>query len=181
MKITTACLSVALFAGFAHAEDIENPSYKLWSQYNPGTAVTINGTTDAMGNTSKMTITTTLKDKADDKLTLSMQTSISVMGKDMQGPAQTQEVPKMIDKAKLSPNMPSDADIAKAPEESVTVPAGTFKCKKLEVHKTQGQMKIDGTSYYSEDVPGGMVKVEMTGTGQMQSSTTMQLQSIDKK
>ncbi|MGN6724898.1 MAG: hypothetical protein ACTHLZ_03190 [Tepidisphaeraceae bacterium] len=181
MRIAILSLESVLVAGVAHAEQIENPAYKVWSQYNPGTTVHIDGTTEAKGQSSKMTLVTTLKSKTDDKLVIEVKTKMTVMGHDMDMPPQTHEITKTIDKAQLAPNMPSAEQIAKAEEETVTVPAGTFKCKKLEVHRTQNGMKLDGTTYYSEEVPGGTVKVVMTGSGAVTSITKMELQSVEKK
>ncbi len=71
--------------------------------------------------------------------------------------------------------------MAKATEESVTVPAGTFKAKVIEINMTQQGMNIKGKTWYCEDVPGGVVKMEASTDGAVKSQTSGELTALDKK
>ena len=180
-----ASVGFAMFAcGSLYAGQIENPMYTQWAKFNPGTSVTIAMTSDNAGQTSKMETKTTLKDKSDDKLTLETAMSMDAGGQKMDMPAQSIEVKKMIDDpAAAAPNAPADAPkpVTKTSEESVTVVGGTFKAKVTESTVDAGGSKIVSKTWTSDDVPGGVVKMEATTDGAAKSSTKMELKSLDKK
>jgi hypothetical protein len=173
--------------GSLYAGQIENPMYTQWAKFKPGTSVTLATESNTAGQTSKMETKTTLKDLTDDKLTLETAMSMDAGGQKMDMPAQTMEVKKMIDDpaaaagaaGQAQANMPKPD--TKTSDESVTVAAGTFKTKLTEATMDVGGNKTVSKTWTSDEVPGGVVKMEATSDGQMKSTTKMELKAFDKK
>jgi hypothetical protein len=168
------------------AEQIENPAYTSWAKYKPGTSTTMAMSSDMGGQASKMETKTTLKEVAADKLVIEMATSMEAAGQKMDMPAQKVDVPKMIDKPAAAAGTPpadqKDPKVdAKTSEETVTVGAGTFKAKVSQATMEQGGNKTVTKTWMSDDVPGGMVKMESTTEGPMKSTSKGELKAFDKK
>ena len=114
-----------------------------------------------------------------------MPMSMEAAGQKMDMPAQKMEIPKAVPAAPpADPNAPKmDAPKAdtKTSEESVTVAAGTFKTKLTESTMDVAGSKTTSKVWTSDDVPGGMVKMEATTDGAMKSTTKSELKAFDKK
>lgn len=182
MFISVCCLMFVTTS--VCAEQIENPQYKEWAKYKPGTSTTMATTSDAGGQTSSMETKTTLKEVTDDKIVLDISMSMDAGGQKMNMPAQTTEIKKMIDApaaadATAAANAPKPD--TKTSDESVTVGAGTFKAKVTEATMDAGGSKTTSKTWMSDDVPGGMVKMEASTDGPMKSTTKMELKAFDKK
>ncbi len=172
----------------AAGEKVENPSYKAWMNYKPGTSVTMKGSTTAQGQDVELDVTTKLVSLDDEKAVLEVATVAKANGMEMPQPAQKMEVPKSVSKSDLEkPGKGFDPSLlANAKEEKVTVAAGTFNAKMIEFNKTQQGMTRSVKSWFSEEVPGGTVKQEVSGEGnqngqEMKFQMKMELSSIDKK
>jgi hypothetical protein len=99
-------------------------------------------------------------------------------------PAQTVEIKKMVDPASQTPGQAKidPKALENATEESVTVPAGTFKAKVIEQSGSiPGGNTYKSKVWFCEEVPGGVVKMEMSTDGAMKSTMTSELKEIDKK
>ena len=168
-----------------HAGQVENPQYKEWAKYKPGTSMTMSTTSDAGGQSSKMETKTTIKEVTDDHVTLETAMSMDAGGQKMDMPAQSTEIKKMMEEMPATPNAQAPADApkpdTKTSEESVTVGAGTFKTKLTESTMEAAGNKTVSKTWTSDDVPGGMVKMEATTDGPMKSTTKMELKALDKK
>jgi molybdenum cofactor biosynthesis enzyme MoaA len=173
--LTLICLS-------ARADQVDNPQYKAWASLKPGSSVTMSTTTSANGQTVKMETKRTLSAVADDKVTISVDSTMDMNGQKMTVPTQTQDVKKTIDTA--ASQAPTDITpdaLAKATEESVTVPAGTFKAKAIDMNFSQQGANFKGKTWFSNDIPGGTIKAEITSDGPVKSETKMEITAIDKK
>ena len=175
-----------LVCGSVRAEQKENPEYKLWAKYKPGTSTTLATSSDTAGQTSKMETKTTLSEVADDKVVVEVVTSMEAAGQKMDMPAQKIEIKKMVDVPAATPEAPKDQPNMPKPEtktseESVTVGAGTFKTKLTESTTTMEGNKMMSKVWTSDEVPGSVVKMESTTDGAMKSTTKMELKAFDKK
>jgi hypothetical protein len=186
MALMVASVCCLMFvAASVRAGQIENPQYKEWAKYKPGTSMTMATTSDAGGQTSNMETKTTLKEVTDDKVVLDISMSMDAGGTKMNMPAQTSEIKKMIDAPAADATAAAAANApkpdTKTSDESVTVGAGTFKAKVTEATMDAGGSKTTSKTWMSDDVPGGMVKMEATTDGPMKSTTKMELKAFDKK
>jgi hypothetical protein len=176
-----------MLVGIARAEQMENPAYKQWAKFKPGTSATMTNETVAAGQTTKSEMKSTLKEVTDDKVTIEVATTMEVAGQKMAGPAQSIEIKKMVDKPADGAKPASDKEQphfkseAKTSDEEVKVGAGTFKATKTESNSEASGMKTKATVWTSEEVPGGIVKMESTTDGSFKSETKGELTAVDKK
>ncbi|HEX8325215.1 MAG TPA: hypothetical protein VF595_15035 [Tepidisphaeraceae bacterium] len=159
-----------------------NPEYQSWSKCKPGATVKIAGTSEAMGQKSSQTITTKLLELTPEKAVVESSVSIDMMGQTMNQPAVKRDVPAAVtppDTSKLDPAVAEKIKAAikdvKKGEETITVAGKSYKCTTTEAASDANGMKSVTKSWNSAEVPGGMVKVEVSTTGQMTSKSTMEL------
>jgi hypothetical protein len=166
------------------AED--NPGYTSWAKFKPGTSTTMTMTSDAGGQSSKTETKTTLTEVKPDKVVLSVVMSMEAGGQKMDMPAQSMEIPKTIETPKAPDGATAAAtDAAKAnsktSEETVKVGGGEYKAKVTESTVEAGGSKTVSKVWMSDEVPGGMIKMEATTDGPMKSVTKSELKAFDKK
>lgn len=179
-RISLVALAMMFAIGFSvRAEQIENPSYKNWAKFKPGSSHTMKGTTTAMGQNIDTEVVTVLKEVTDDKVVLEIAATVNMGGNAMPQPKQTQEVKKMVEKG--DPNVTDPDAYAKATEEDVKIGDTTYKCKLVETTKTQGGTTMKMKAWMCEEVPGGVVKLDGKGEGEMAISMNMQMTACEKK
>lgn len=178
----TLCFAVAL-ARIARADDtIDNPAYLDWAHYNPGTSVTYSTDSNTMGNTSAIATTTTLTDLTADKATVSVATSMLVNGKNVDLPPQSQDIPAKVKKPSASTGMqPADAPKTETGTQDVQAAGKTYSCTKTTVTTNQNAICNVTTTWTSDQVPGGIVKMESDTSGAMTSTTKMMLTGLASK
>lgn len=178
LRLTTLfAVIVCAFCTAARAEMVANPQYDMWKDAGVGTSVTFVIKAEAMGMAQEITTVSTMVSKDADKIVVENKMKQTMMGQSMDMPPQKTDVPAQIDKANPQYMDPA-ASIA---DEEITVPAGKFNCKVYEKIHEEGGNKTKMKAWLSKDVPGGMVKLEMTTEGQMTSKGNGELKSIDKK
>jgi len=184
MAMLLSACGMMFVCAAVRAED--NPAYTQWAKFKPGTSTTITMSSDAGGQTSKTETKSTLAEVTADKVVVEVAMSMEAAGQKMDMPAQKMDIPKKMDAqpaatpdAKPDPNTPK-AD-TKTSDESCTVPAGTFKCKCVQSTMDVGGNKTVSKVWTSDEVPGGMVKMEATTDGPMKSVTKSELKAFDKK
>ena len=175
---------VMMVCATARAED--NPAYAQWAKFKPGTSTTVSMTSEAAGQTSKMETKSTLAEVTPDKVVIDVVTSMEAGGQKMDMPAQKQEIKKAMDPspavdAETQKQIDAAKASAKTTDESVTVAAGTFKAKCTESTTEANGMKSVSKVWTSDEVPGGMVKMEATTSGAVASTTKGELKAFDKK
>jgi hypothetical protein len=139
-----------------------------------GTTWTTKSVTAMTGMPPMETITkSTLMKKTKDKVTIEMETQ--TMGQTVKT---TSEIPLL-----------PEAGVAEGPKpkilnkgsESITVPAGTFKCEWIEVELENPQGKGTVKTWTCDEVPQGVVKSVMKMEGAMAMETVTELTSLEKK
>jgi len=179
---------IALFAcaGLARAEDlVANPQYAAWAKFKPGTMITMKMATTAGPQNMNMQIVQTLKEVTPDKASVDVATKMDMGGQTRDMPAQTVNVDAKVTKdkaaqAEMPPGM--KGDVKQLGNEDVTVGGKTYTTKVSEFSGEQQGMKVKGKAWRSDEVPGGVVKMESSfegpqGNGNMQ----MELVSVDAK
>lgn len=155
----------------ARAEQVENPEYKMWSGFKPGSSVTMKMVSEAAGNTTEMEMTHTLVEVNGDKAVVETKTKMVVAGNTMDMPAQKRDIPAKVDK--VEGQEPEKKPEVKESKESIEVGGQKVDCKKTETTSEANGMTMHATVWMCEQIPGHMAKMESTSEGQMSSKTSM--------
>jgi hypothetical protein len=186
MILAGACFAL-MATGAVRAED--NPSYTSWAKCKPGTSTTMLTNSDMGGQSSKTETKSTLVEVTPEKCVIEIVNHIEAAGQTMDTPAQKVDIPKAMATAQANAEAVAHATggkaeakaEAKSTQEEVTVPAGKFKAR-----VTENTIEVAGTKtiskvWMSDEVPGGMVKMEATTDGAMKSTSKGELVKIEKK
>jgi hypothetical protein len=177
---------MGLVGGARGAEMVDNPTYQNWAKYKPGTFVTLKTSGTSMRNgvavASAMTTTQKLVSVDAEKAVVEMTLTTSAEGVERAMPARKVEI-----KAKME-KRPADAAAASSDdkEEVSDVKAGTdtveFKGRKLATTTQEQTTKMVGSgltihtkSWTSEEVPCGVVRMEVTREGAMAGTSKTEL------
>ena len=162
-------------AGTALAQElVDNPQYTSWAKHKPGTSVTMKMTQAMGGQNRDMELKQTLKEVTPDQVTIELQ--MSAMGQQM--PATPLTIKKKVtpDEAKYGQLPPgAKADVKEVGNETVTVAGKEYNCKVSEVTGEAQGSKSKGKLWRSEEVPGEVVKMEMTSEGTASGSMKMEI------
>lgn len=165
-------------------EQVENPIYKAWASHKPGTTVVTKSTIDFAGNPNESTVTQKLVSVAADKVVVERTTEGGFGGG---GEPVQQEIPAKIAKGQegvlpagfgrgrgrggaggAPPPAPTDM---KTGTDKVTIGGKTYDATTREYGMMlAGRGGGEGTkttvkAWYSNDVPGGLLKSETKGSG----------------
>lgn len=160
---TAVMVAAALWvvAGVGYAEEYKHSEWDSWNAFGEGSSTTMETETSGM----KMKMTTTLKKKEADKITLS--TAMEMSGTVL--PAQERVVTKPKDDAKPAeakcPKCNKDAKShakMSQKEEKVKVGDKEVACTVVDavMSDCDGKETAASKTYFSKSVPGGMVKME---------------------
>jgi hypothetical protein len=185
--MVAASLGLSLVAGQvarAAEEQVENPAYKSWKAQKPGTTVTLESSSAVAGQTFKVEISQKLVEVTPEEATVEVATKINVPGAPPQ-PARTVKIPAKVDKSKATPGqLPPGVkgEMKDKGTEKVTVAGKEYSCKVYEFTGESNGVKTSGKSWTSEEIPGGMVKLESTSNvGGNDAKTTMAVTKIETK
>jgi hypothetical protein len=182
--VVAIALLVSTNTSRAADEMVDNPQYAGWSKFKAGTSVKYAQNTVAMGQTTNGEITMTLIAITPEKATIQTKMSMMMNGKNMDMPAQQLDIPAKVTKAEAKetgePAGSANAD-TKQGTERIEVAGKSYDCKWTQVTSEQNNMKAVAKTWLSDEVPGKMVKMEATTTGQANSTTKMTLASIETK
>ena len=169
------------------ASGIENPQYKAWANFKVGTRIVSRGSSvqsvergEEKGEVkTDVEIQQELVQLTPEKAVVDTTTKATQDGNAK--PMQLRKIvfPRMVAKEEVD-ELGKGFDptlLDRVTEQSVTVPAGTFKAKVIEFEKRQGKNTVKVKSWFSYEVPGGTVKQE----SESGSKTTLELVKIDKK
>jgi hypothetical protein len=181
---------LVLGVGAAGAQEtIDNPEYTAWKKFKKGTAVTLKTTSSAMGFTSEMLMTMAVVDVGDDKIVVETSGVTKTMGMEFKIPAAKRDLPKTIQipKGVKKPDPKVDPKDVKKPEgtyeegtETIKVAATEVKTKWYKYRAEMDGLKTNSQIWISEDVPGGIVKMQATTSGTVASETKMELIEFKK-
>lgn len=165
MKLSGAAMVVAgmlLAAGGAYAQQ-QSSEFDKWNDFGVGSSVTLEMETSGM----KIAMTTTLKKKEGDKLTVETVTEMS--GMKMPGQERVIEKPKSGGDAGAATKCPkcnkeaaAHCKVTEKGKETVKVGDKEIECTVVEMTMSDCDGKESGSSksWTSKEVPGGTVKME---------------------
>jgi len=154
----------------ARADDMkDNPKYQAWAKFKPGSNSTIATDIEAGPNKIHLEITRTLISVTDKEAVIESVTTVNMMGQDHKQPPTRETIPVQIGKDQIKSTDDKDVEAM----------GKTFKCKvweaagdpdaKPQAHAAPGMdPSKKAVIYASDEVPGGIVKIEATGRGDKQ-------------
>lgn len=166
---------VALFVALAVPalafadEQVDNPQFKAWSSYGVGSSATMS--VEMQGMPVKVTFLQKLVEKAADHVVIEVSSITEINGAQHASPPTKRTINSKTNKTNLDESSTTTEDIA--------VAGKTFKCKVFQMKGASAQAP-DALSkvWFSSEVPGGMVKVEVNSAGR---TVTMMLLSYEAK
>ncbi len=177
-------VGIILFAQSSlRAEElVENPEFASWSKFKKGTSVTMRSLKIAKGKTSEVTVTTTLLELGADSLTLEI--SSVVKEKDFKPEPERRVVRRLI---ALPKGLTKEEFALGKPPGTVEEGTETVQCGGLELpskwyrYKAEvAGIKIEGKRWVSNNVPGNIVKNEMTTSGDLNETNKLELTQLKK-
>jgi hypothetical protein len=175
-----ACLAAAalvLTAGAAPAaEKIDNPEFAMWTKHKKGTSITLKTTSSAGDVTSEATMTTTLLEVGADKIVVETSAVSKFNGMEFKTPptkrdvAKTIELPEGTKKEDFQGTKPKGT--YEEGTETVKVGGTEYKTKWYKYKFELADAKTDTKMWTCDDVPGTLVKMEMTTTAGKTTSTS---------
>jgi hypothetical protein len=175
---------VALIPGVAVAQEmITNPEFANWSKFKKGTSVTVKTVTDVAGMKGEMSITMTLVEAGGEKLVVETSSVTTANGMEFKSPAakrdiaKTIELPKGVKKEDLESKKP-DGSFEEGTE-TLKVAGVEVKAKWYKYKSEIAGIKSEGKMWMSDDVPGWLVKTELTTSGEIAS--TMKSEVVEFK
>ncbi len=164
----------------ARAEDVDSPQYGAWAKFKPESSSTLAADIKmGAGNSFHIETTMTLKSVTAQQVEVEATGKVNIMGQDRTTPPQTRTIP-----AKETKQDRKDLG-----EQDVQAMGKTFKCKVYEI--TGGgasglapsprgpaaggaNPNAKATLYVNDDVPGGVVKMDVSsGPGGQAMSFTL--------
>lgn len=148
------------------AETVDNPAYKSWAAFKPGTMVksemnntmTVNGAEMA----TKVTLTSTLKEVTPEKVVVEVASEASVGERKM--PVQVQKAEIM---AKVAPTQTQPANAEKVGEgdEQIELLGKKYSAHWMTYVMKVGDAKTTSKMWTVKEIPGGMAKMESKTEG----------------
>jgi hypothetical protein len=183
-KCTVVTVILLVCVSTLHAQEmVENPEYISWSKFKKGTSVVMKSTNEFKGMNSEVITTTNLIDVGTDKLVL--ESSSVVKGKvDFKSEPEKREVKRVI--PLLKGLTMEDVAAGKPPgtsEEGIeTLKLGNqeFRTRWYKYSADVDGVKTAAKRWVSSEVPGNIVKSEMTTTGALTSTIKLELVEIKK-
>ena len=161
-------------------EKIDNPLYKHWAQFKPGSYATLKMTTESMGTTSETLLTQTLKEVTAEKVVVEIKTAVTGGGQKIEQPPTLQDIPAKITKIDVAEQEAKDKieerkQELKEGEEEVDAGGKKLKAKWTQTEAKYGEIVIKTKVWTSEEVPGQTVKAITSTEGEFASKSTTEL------
>jgi hypothetical protein len=146
-------LAAAALALALPQDKIDNPQYGAWASCKPGTWVKHKMEMDAGGRKMEMEMTTTLVEVTDEKVVIERKSKMDAGGRTIDMPARREDVMAKVEKGKSTVKFTEK-------EEEITAGGKTLKCTLCEMEMESNGEKMQGKSWFTKEIPGGMVKGE---------------------
>ena len=171
---------IVVLAGSAYGEQVVSPLYASWAKYKTGTNVKLSMATDVEGRQVKADTKMVLVELTAEKAVIESVITVNMNGQTINAPPKREELMKMGERESKNPSQIDAAKLEKAQQESVTVPAGTFDAKVIPVSGESNGVATEGKVWFSDQVPGGTVKMEMKSEAK-KALVRVELTAIEKK
>jgi hypothetical protein len=184
-RFLAAVVLLAAVHGPAAAQDtIPNPEFASWSKFKKGTTVTLKSTSEVMGMTSEVLIINTLLETGGDKLVIESTSVAKVNNMEFKSPpmkrdvTKTVTVPKGLKKEEIAAGKPPGT--VEEGTETLKVAGVEVKTKWYKYSADVNGIKSEGKTWMSDDIPGMLVKSEITTSGVLATKTKMEVTEFKK-
>ena len=153
-------------------QDTVSPEYTQWSKHKPGTSVTMSMVSEVAGQKSETVTKTTLKSVADAELVLETTMTMMIADQKIEQPPMERKVPKMLPKVEVPKETSTDPKPKiEEGQEELEIAGKKLKCKRMKTTTEVAGSTMVSTMWTTDDVPGGLVKMETSMSGAMESKT----------
>jgi hypothetical protein len=175
IRLLVAIVASLLAAG---PELCDNPAYRAWAAFKPGSSVTCSTiTTQGGSKLSDVQTTLQLVQVREDRIVLESSGSMEAGDSRMQLPAQQEQIP-----ARLAAEPVQDGRITDERDETLAIGD-----QKLPTHRTRrvseaGGIRTETTTWASDAIPGGVVRQQiLVVTGKERTITTVEVLRFEAK
>jgi hypothetical protein len=165
-------------------EMVENPEYSSWAKFPKGTTVRMKSISTVNGKTSEVIVTLTLLEAGPEKVLIESVSTEIRKGKDFKTEPVKREIAKTI---ALPKGLTKEDFAATKPPGTTAEGSETLKVGDMELkvvwYKYRAEVdgtKIEGKRWVSNQVPGNIVKNEITSSGVFSSTLNLELAEIKK-
>jgi hypothetical protein len=158
------------------AEEVENPLFAHWSQFGVGSYAVREGATNTNGLETTMTMTVTLVELNDDQAVVETVASVEMAGQRIDNPAQQEIITAMIDSADALDFENPEGKIDEG-EEALEIAGQNVDTRWVEIETDREGTATHGKTWLSQDVPGIIVKMDVSTSAPVES--TMQWQVVE--
>ncbi len=159
-----AAATLVAMAGTVWTEPVKN----TWAKFKPGTTIKIkNSTSGSIGSMKfeeNSTITSTLKEVTESEVVITKITEVTRM---MNGQVQKQKPLETWPHYPIMAEPPPEpeGEVVETGEEELTISSRKFKCKWTQRIQNVEENQVTSKTWTSDDMPGGLVKLEMSSEG----------------
>jgi hypothetical protein len=184
MGILGAVAAMMICVSAFAAELVDNPAYQNWAKYKVGTSVTFSNEITMGGMNMSMEMTQTLAELTPEKATVEVQMTNAMMPGEM--PKQKMAIPAKVEQGKVQEpgKMPEGmkGEAKSLGKEKVKIGDVEYTCEVTAFTGEGMGMKSEGKSWSCPDVPSGLVKMEMKGSGEQgEMQSKMAIRSLTIK
>jgi hypothetical protein len=171
--------------GQVQAQDmVENPEFISWAKFPKGTSVRLKSISTVDGKASEVIVAVVLLEVGPERVVIESSSTEIRKGKDFKTEPVKREIAKTI---ALPKGLTKEAFIVGKPPGTTADGTETLKVGEMELkvvwYKFRAEVdgtKIEGKRWVSNQVPGNIVKNEITSTGVFSSTLTLELVEIKK-
>jgi hypothetical protein len=160
------------------AELIDNPQYKAWANYKIGTRLFLRQAITEQGKQTRSEITQELIEITPEKVVIEIG-KVADLGKHEGKPRK--EIPAKIEKGRE--NLPHDftGTSTAAGQESPAIAGRRRNCTIYEFAGENERGKFTGKLWATDEIPGGIAKVEMKREGGEELTISLQVEAIQSR
>jgi hypothetical protein len=170
---------VLLASAAARADEVPNELYERWKDWKVGSSVTFHSDVDTAGVKVEYEATSTLIEITKEKAV------VEVTGFTKLGDKRLDAKPKRFEYTatvkKPEPKADSDTASRKEGDEELEVQGKKLKCHWVEQKTDNGTSKTTERSWFSSEVPGGVVRQDVTVDGAAKNTTHSVVTKFEKK
>jgi hypothetical protein len=178
------CLFSSAPAFAADEEMVDNPAYKSWTKFKPGSAVTMNMNTKMTAMEMKAEMIHKLVSLDKDKAVVETTMKVDIPGAPTP-PAQKQDILAKVKKSEATAGqLPpgTKGTVKEKGTETIEISGKKYKCKVLEFEGEAQGSKSTGKMWQTEEIPNLMAKMESNvSAGGQEIKSTLTVTKIESK
>ncbi|MCS7033967.1 MAG: hypothetical protein NZ561_08220 [Phycisphaerae bacterium] len=171
IRFLAASLAPLLLTAAAGAQSVANPLYSAWVRFETGATSRYTGVSRTLGVETTIETTMKLIEKAGDRVV------IEVSRKVTSGDDTVEESPR---KEEIRAMIAQEAAMVPAGEEPATAGGKEYPCRVYQQQRKEGDLLLLSRFWLSDEVPGGIVKIDSKVEGPIAINTLLELKSFSR-